>query len=387
MLIAKNGKESHLLPQMLNRHGLVAGSTGSGKTVTLQVMAENISREGVPVFVADIKGDLSGLAVPGAHNAKVLERVNALSITDFSFEGNPIATWDIFSTNGRAIKTTVQRMGALLLSRLLNLTDAQSSSLYQIFKIASDNQIILRNIKDLTSMVNYITNNPVRFESQYGKITSASYLALQRNLLMLEDSGSDVLFSSTPESFDINRFLAIDQNGRGVINILDATRLIKSPQVYATFLLWLLQEFYDTMPEIGDVEKPKIVFFFDEAHILFDEASKVFIDKIERMIKLVRSKGIGIFFVTQNPIDIPEGVLSQLGNRVQHAMRAYTPKEQKAVKTIAQTFRNVSRLNIENAIGELKIGEALVSFLSADGSPVSVERTTICPPRSKIGVK
>jgi len=386
MLIAKNEHELHLLPQMLNRHGLIAGATGSGKTVTLQVMAENLSREGIPVFMADIKGDLSGLVVPG-NSAKVLDRVKTLSIKDFVFEGNPVTEWDIFSNNGRAIKTTINRMGALLLSRLLNLTDTQSSSLYQIFKIASDNKIDLRNIKDVTSMVNYITNNAERFESLYGKITGASYLALQRSLLMLEDGGADILFNSTTESFDINNFLAIDENGRGVINILDATQLIRSPQVYSTFLLWLLQEFYNTMPEIGDVDKPKIVFFFDEAHLLFDEASKMFTDRVERMVKLVRSKGIGIFFISQNPIDIPEGVLSQLGNRVQHAMRAYTPKEQKAVKTIAQTFRNTSRLDVEKAIGELKIGEALVSFLSADGSPESVERASICPPHSKIGVR
>jgi len=384
MLIAKNSKQIHLLPEMANRHGLVAGSTGSGKTVTIQVMAESFSRIGVPVFMADVKGDLTGLEYPGEPNPKIDKRVKEIGVEDFAFEGNPVKYWDTYGEEGETIKTTVKRLGPNLLGRLLNLSEAQSGSLYQVFKIADDYEITISNLKDLYGVITVILDNAEALEKTYGRISKMSFTALQRSLLMLEDGGNDVLFSSNGEFFDIRNFFAIE-DGRGVINILKATKLIKSQQVYSTFLLWLLAELFEMLPERGDAEKPLIVFFFDEAHLIFDEAPKVLVDRIEKLVKLIRSKGVGVYFITQNPSDIPDDVLNQLGNRVQHSMRAFTPKEQKSVKSIAQSFRPNPGLNVEEAIGELKIGEALVSFLDEQGSPSKVNRALICPPRSRIG--
>lgn len=386
MLIAKNGKELHLLPAMSNRHGLIAGSSGSGKTVTLRVMAENFSKIGVPVFMADIKGDLDGLDAPGNPTPSIAERVSTMKLTDFSFEGFPTRCWDVFGQEGDELKTSINKLTPLLLSRLLNLSDVQNESLSQLFKIARDyssegNPVEIRNIEDMTSVINEIINYSDSLEPKYGKISKQSYTSIQRSMLMLEQDGKDILFSDNP--FDVARFMQTE-GGRGVINIFKARKLYENPMVYSTFLLWLIAELYKSLPECGDLDKPKMVFFFDEAHLLFDDAPKVLVDNVEKLVRLIRSKGVGVFFITQSPSDIPDKVLAQLSNRVQHSLRAFTPKEQKSVKTVAQTFRNESRLDVEKAIGNLKIGEALVSFLDESGSPVPVRKALICPPRSRI---
>ena len=414
MLIAKNGKELHLLPEMSNRHGLIAGSSGSGKTVTLRVMAENFSKIGVPVFMADVKGDLTGLDRSGIETPAIVERVASMHLKDFSFEGFPTQQWDVFGQEGEEVKVSINKLTPLLLSRLLNLSDVQNESLAQIFKIVGDysnkisgvlnaqdgqegsfaqacqlvkeysstpDTIELNNIEDMTTTINKIIDFSANLEPRYGKISKQSYTSIQRSMLMLEQDGKDVLFSDTP--FDVTRFIKTE-GGYGVINIFKARRLYENPTVYATFLLWLIAELYKALPECGDIKKPKMVFFFDEAHLLFDEAPKVLIDNVEKLVRLIRSKGVGIFFITQRPSDIPDKVLAQLSNRVQHSLRAFTPKEQKSIRTIAQTFRNESRLDVEKAIGRLKIGEALVSFLDAEGSPVPVKKALVCPPRSNI---
>lgn len=384
MIIAKNSKDLVLLPEMSNRHGLIAGSTGSGKTVTIQVMAENFSRIGVPVFMADIKGDLTGIGYPGEMTTKLSDRIKSMKIANFSFEGNPVRYWDVYEEEGDRIKTTVHRLGPNLLGRLLNLSEAQFGSLYQVFKIANDYDITIRNLKDVYDVINVILEFSDTLEKSYGRIAKTSFTTLQRSLLFLEDGGNDILFSEDNNSFDIREFLSIE-DGRGVINILKASRLIKSPQVYATFLLWLMAELFEVLPERGDAEKPLMCFFFDEAHLIFDNAPSIIIDRVEKLVKLIRSKGVGIYFITQNPSDIPDGVLSQLGNRVQHSIRAFTPKDQKSLRSIAQSFRPNSKFNVEDVISTLKIGEALVSFLDVDGSPTVVNRALIYPPRSKIG--
>ena len=383
MIIAKNRTHIHLLPEMSNRHGLIAGSTGGGKTITMQVMAENFSKIGVPIFMADIKGDLSGIAFPGTESDKLTARVNTIGLKDFKFEGNPVRHWDPFEYDNSAIKTSISRVGPMLLTRLLDLTPAQEGTLYQIFKIVRDHDIDLIDSLDLTSVINLITEDTKKFEPKYGRLSTQSLGALQRSMILLEDDGNDVLFDG--DVFDVNELLKVE-DGKGVINILKADRLINSPRMYATLLLWMLGELYETLPEVGDVDKPTMVVFFDEAHLLFTDAPKLVTEKIERLVKLIRSKGVGIFFSTQVPGDIPDGVLSQLANRVQHSMRAFTPKEQSAVKTIAQTFRTNGKLNIEKAIMELKIGEALVSFLDITGTPGIVKRALIAPPRSRMGV-
>jgi len=386
MLIAKDGKELHLLPEMSNRHGLIAGSSGSGKTVTLRVMAENFSAIGVPVFMADIKGDLNGLDQPGSVTPALRERISSMNLTDFSFEGFPTRCWDVFGQEGDELKTSINRLTPLLLSRLLNLSDVQNESLSQLFKIArdysnTDNPVEIRNIEDMTSVINEIISYSSSLEPKYGKISKQSYASIQRSMLMLEQDGKDVLFSDTP--FDVTRFMQTE-DGCGVINIFKAQKLYENPMVYSTFLLWLIAELYKALPECGDLDKPKMVFFFDEAHLLFDDAPKVLVDNVEKLVRLIRSKGVGVFFITQSPSDVPDKVLAQLSNRVQHSLRAFTPKEQKAVKTVAQTFRNDSNLTVEKEIGNLKIGEALVSFLDESGSPVPVRKAFICPPRSRI---
>ena len=384
MFIAKNSKELHLLPEMATRHGLVAGSTGSGKTITLQVIAENFSRIGVPVFIADVKGDLTGMEYPGVVNPKIEERIIKCGIDDFKFEGSPVKYWDVYGNEGEAIKTTVKNFGPNLLGRLLNLSEAQTGSLYQVFKIADENKITIKNLKDLYGVVNVIIDNADILESTYGRISKVSFTSLQRSLLMLEDGGNDILFSAVGEVFDIREFFYVT-NGKGVINILKATQLIKSPQVYAVFLLWLMVELFEVLPERGDAEKPLLAIFLDESHLLFKDAPKILTDKIENLIRLIRSKGVCVIFCTQCPSDIPDAVLGQLGNRVLHSMKAFTLKEQKSIRTLAQTFRQDGSIDIEDEIMNLKIGEALISFLNNDGAPSIVSKALVCPPRSKIG--
>jgi len=386
MLIAANGKHIHLLPEMSNRHGLIAGSTGSGKTVTLQVMAEQFSRIGVPVFLADVKGDLGGIKYPGIPNEKIVDRVHRLGLEDFDFEGNPVRFWDVFGTDGDPLKASVSGMGPLLISQLLDLSEAQAGSLFQMFKATKRYGIAINNLNDLFSVATHMIEHAEEYEREYGRISKGSFGAIQRSLIALEDDGEDVLFVKNGEKvFDISQFIQT-KHSKGVINILKAERLIHTPKVYAMFLLWLLTELFEKLPERGDADKPVMVFFFDEAHLLFDGAPKVLVDKIEKVVRLIRSKGVGVFFVTQRPEDIPDSVLAQLGNRVQHSMRAFTPRDLKVIKALAQTFRTNDADQVENTITELKIGEALVSFLSTDGSPSVVQRAMICPPRSRIGL-
>jgi len=383
LLIAKGTMDCYLLPRMSNRHGLVAGATGTGKTVTLQVMAENFSRIGVPVFAADIKGDLSGVSQAGTAGLKITERIKQLGLKDFAFAGNPVTFWDIYGEQGHPVRTTVSDMGPLLLGRMFNLNDIQSGVLSLVFKIADDNGLLLLDTKDLRAMLQFAGDNQDQFTTGYGRISTASIGAIQRALVDLESQGGDKFFGEP--ALNLDDLLQTDSRGRGQINILAADKLMLSPKVYATFLLWLMAELYERMPEVGDLEKPKLVFFFDEAHLLFTDAPQVLLDKVEQIMRLVRSKGIGIFFVTQNPLDVPDVVLGQLGNRVQHALRAFTPRDQKAVKSAAETMRSNPKLNVEKVIGELAVGEALVSFLDEKGQPGIVERASVLPPQSQIG--
>lgn len=382
--IAKGQREVFLLPQMSNRHGLIAGATGTGKTVSLQVLAESFSRIGVPVFLADVKGDLSGISAAGSPKPKVMERLELLALgEDFAFEGYPAVFWDIFGEQGHPIRCTVSDMGPLLLSRLLDLNDTQSAVLTLVFKIADDNGLLLLDLKDLRSMIQHVGDNAKDYNTSYGKVSAASIGAIQRGLLTFEQQGVDRLFGEP--ALNIDDLMQTGARGRGVINVLAADRLIQSPKLYATFLMWLLAELFENLPEAGDLDKPKLVFFFDEAHLLFEDAPKVLTDKIEQVVRLIRSKGVGVYFVTQSPSDVPDDVLGQLGNRVQHALRAFTPKDQKVVKAAADTFRTNPDLDVATAITELAVGEALVSFLDDKGSPGIVERAFVCPPHSQIG--
>jgi DNA double-strand break repair helicase HerA and related ATPase len=382
-IVAKGEHELYILPHMANRHGLISGATGTGKTVTLQVLSENFSRLGVPVFLADVKGDLAGLSNPGKEHPKIEERVNTLGLTDFNFSDSPVTFWDLFGEKGHPVRTTISEMGPLLLGRLLNLNDTQSGVLMLVFEIADDNGLLLLDLKDLRSMIRHVGDNAPRYKTEYGNISRASIGAIQRNLIALENEGGDVFFGEP--ALDLDDFLQTDADGRGVINILSADKLVRSPGLYATFLLWLLSELFERMPEVGDPEKPKLVFFFDEAHLLFNKAPKALLEKIEQVARLIRSKGVGIYFVTQSPLDIPDTVLGQLGNRVQHALRAYTPRDQKTVKAAAQTFRANPALDTETVITELGVGEALISFLDEKGRPKVVERALIRPPFSRMG--
>lgn len=376
--VAKGNEELLLSPRMANRHALIAGATGTGKTVTLRVLAEQFSAMGVPVFLADIKGDLSGMAKPGGDNPKIMERVEKLGLADFSYEGYPVAFWDIFGERGHPLRTTVSEMGPLLLSRILSLNDTQSGVLSLVFKIADDNGLLLLDLKDLREMTRFVGDNAADFKTEYGNISTASIGAIQRNLLVLEEQGGDRLFGEP--ALNIQDLLQADANGRGVVNILSAERLMQSPKVYATFLLWLLAELFEQLPEVGDPDKPKMVFFFDEAHLLFEDVPQALEDRIEQVVRLIRSKGVGVWFVTQNPLDIPDKILGQLGNRVQHALRAFTPRDQKAVRAAAETFRANPDLDTETAILELGVGEALVSLLNEKGTPAMVERAFVLPP-------
>jgi len=383
LLVGKSENELFILPKMANRHGLIAGATGTGKTVTLQVLAENFSKIGVPVFLSDVKGDLSGISKPGKEHPKITERLNTIGISDFTFTGNPVTFWDLFGKQGHPVRTTISEMGPLLLSRLLDLNDTQAGVLSLIFRIADDDGLLLLDIKDLRSILQYAGENAAEFTTEYGRISRASVGAIQRKLLSLEDQGGDIFFGEP--ALNLDDFLQTDENGNGIINILAANKLMGSPRIYATFLLWLLSELFEQLPEVGDPEKPKLVFFFDEAHLLFDNAPKALLEKIEQVARLIRSKGVGVYFVSQNPLDIPDEVLGQLGNRIQHALRAYTPRDQKAVRAAAQTFRTNPKLDTEKAITELGVGEALISFLDEKGRPNMVEQGLIRPPFSQIG--
>ncbi|HEX7043159.1 MAG TPA: helicase HerA-like domain-containing protein [Burkholderiales bacterium] len=372
-----------LLPRMANRHGLIAGATGTGKTVTLQVLAEGFSRIGVPVFAADVKGDLSGISQPGTPNPKLEQRIKRYAAPGHAFRGYPVRFWDVYGEQGHPARTTITEMGPLLLARLLGLNETQSGVLGALFEIADDNGWLLLDLKDLRALVQFAGENAKRFTAEYGNISMASIGAIQRALLALEQQGGERLFGEP--ALDLHDLMQTAEDGRGVINLLAADKLMHSPKVYSVFLLWLLAELFERLPEVGDPEKPKLVFFFDEAHLLFDEAPAALREKIEQVVRLVRSKGVGVYFVTQNPLDLPQEVLGQLGNRVQHALRAFTPKDQKAVRAAAETFRANPALKVADVIGELGVGEALVSTLDEKGIPTPVERAFIAPPESRIG--
>ena len=383
LLIAKNSSaQCELLPGLANRHGLITGATGTGKTVTLQTMAENFSRIGVPVFMADVKGDLTGISQPGSFGEKLTAILKERNIELPEPKACPVTLWDVFGAQGHPVRATVSDMGPLLLGRMLNLNDTQAGVLNLVFKIADDNGLLLLDLKDLRAMLQYVGENGKEFQTQYGNISAASAGAIQRGLMQIETQGGANFFGEP--MLDINDFMQT-VDGQGVINILAADKLMNSPRLYATFLLWMLSDLFEQLPEIGDPEKPRLVFFFDEAHLLFNEAPKVLIERIELVVRLVRSKGVGVYFVTQNPLDIPDSVLAQLGNRVQHALRAFTPRDQKAVKATAQTMRQKPGLDIETAITELAVGEALVSLLDAKGRPGITERVYVLPPGSQIG--
>ncbi len=382
LLIARGKTDIFLLPKMANRHGLIAGATGTGKTVTLRVLAEQFSQIGVPVFMADVKGDLSGLPFPGGENPKVTERVSKLGLKDFRFEEFPVTFWDVFGEQGHPARTTISEMGPLLLGRILSLNEIQSGVLSITFKIADDNGLLLLDLKDLRAMAQFVGDHAEQFKTQYGNISAASIGAIQRNLLILEEQGGDKYFGEP--ALNIEDLMQTGSEGKGMINILTADKLMQSPRIYATFLLWLLSELFEQLPEVGDPEKPRLVFFFDEAHLLFEDVPKALGEKIEQVVRLIRSKGVGVYFITQNPLDLPETVLGQMGNRVQHALRAFTPKDQKSVKVAAETFRSNPKLNVVKAITELGVGEALVSFLDEKGTPTIVDRALVYPPHSRL---
>jgi DNA helicase HerA-like ATPase len=385
MLIAQQGKtEAHLLPALANRHGLVTGATGTGKTVTLQKLAESFSQIGVPVFLADIKGDLTGISQPGKLEGKLAAAIKERGLPEPQPLACPTTLWDVFGEQGHPVRATITDMGPLLIGRMLNLNETQAGVLQIVFKIADANGMLLLDLKDLRAMLQHVGDNAKQFTTEYGNISAASIGAIQRGLLQIEAQGGDRFFGEP--MFNIADLLQTDAKGQGVVNILAADKLLNSPRLYATFLLWILSELFETLPEIGDPDQPKLVFFFDEAHLLFDEAPKVLVERIELVVRLVRSKGVGVYFVTQNPLDIPDSVLAQLGNRVQHALRAFTPRDQKAVKATAETMRPKPGLDIEAAITELAVGEALVSFLDAKGRPSLTERLYVIPPGSQIGI-
>ncbi len=383
ILIGLGEDKVYLNPRYANRHGLIAGATGTGKTVTLQVLAEGFSSLGVPVFMADIKGDLTGLGRPGTPHPKVQERLDKIGIEGFRHEGFPVVLWDIFGEQGHPIRATVSDMGPLLLARLMELNETQEGVLNIAFRFADDEGLLLLDLKDLRSMIQHVGENAAKFTTAYGNVSTASIGAIQRRLLVLEEQGADKFFGEP--ALELADFMRVDRTGYGQVNILAADKLMHSPRLYSTFLLWMLSELFENLPEAGDQDKPKLVFFFDEAHLLFNGAPKALVDKVEQVVRLIRSKGVGVYFVTQNPLDVPETVLGQLGNRVQHALRAFTPRDQKAVRTAAETFRQNPKLDSAQVIMEMGVGEALVSVLEGKGTPSIVERTMIRPPASRIG--
>lgn len=384
-LIGKNdNKDSDFFDlSMVNRHGLIAGATGTGKTVTLQLLAENLSRNGICVFAADIKGDLAGISLPTENSQKFKNRLSDLKVDGYTPEGNPVVFWDVYGIHGHPLRTTVTEIGPLLLSRLLNLNEIQQGVLQAAFSFADDEHLLLLDLKDLRTLLDWMRSNTALLNSKYGNIAPVTIGAIQRALLSLNESGGDQFFGEP--ALKVNNFFQRDISGKGNINILDATKLILDPRLYCTFLLWLLSELFEILPEVGDQEKPKLVFFFDEAHLLFKSAPKPLLEVIEQLVRLIRSKGVGVYFITQSPADIPETVLGQLSNRIQHALRAFTPKDQKAVKVAAQTLRENPKLDTITAISQLGIGEALVSLLDPAGTPSMVEKIKILPPRSRIG--
>jgi hypothetical protein len=384
MLIAKNADlELCLLPAMANRHGLITGATGTGKTVTLQSLAESFSRNGVPVFLSDIKGDLSGLSKVGGGNEKVKARVSQLKLENFEHRAYPVTFWDVFAEFGHPVRATVSDMGPQLIGRMLNLNDVQQGVLSLVFKIADDDGLLLLDFKDLRAIVQHVGENAKTFTTEYGNVSAASIGAIQRGLLELEAQGAEHFFGEP--MLNIEDLMQTDSKGRGMVNILSADKLMQSPKVYSTMLLWLLAELFEHLPEAGDLAKPKLVFFFDEAHLLFSDAPAALVDKIEQVVRLIRSKGVGVYFVTQNPADVPDKVLSQLGNRIQHALRAFSPRDQKAVRAAAETMRDNPKLDEAAVITELGVGEALISLLDEKGSPTMVQRAFIVPPEAQIG--
>jgi len=383
ILVAKAHDFVHLLPQYANRHGLIAGATGTGKTVTLQRFAEGFSKSGVPVFMADVKGDLAGISQPGQNAPKINERIAQLGIEDFVSEAASVVFWDAFGAQGHPVRTTISEMGPLLLARMLNLNDTQAGVLTAVFKIADDEGLLLLDLKDLRAMLTHVGANAKDYTTRYGNISSASVGAIQRGLLSLEQQGGDRFFGEP--ALNVDDLLQTDSKGRGIVNVLAADKLMTAPKLYAILLLWLLAELFEQLPEVGDAEKPKLVFFFDEAHLLFNDAPTALLEKIEQVVRLIRSKGVGVYFVTQNPLDIPDTVLGQLGNRVQHALRAFTPRDQKAVKAAATTLRANTKLDVESAITELAVGEALISLLDEKGRPSVVERAFVVPPGCRLG--
>ena len=380
--LATGNDRVYLEPSMANRHGLIAGATGTGKTVTLKVLAESFSDMGVPVFVADIKGDLSGMCVPGIENKHIRRSIDTMGITDFNYCPYPVQFWDVYGKKGLPVRTTISEMGPELLARLLGLNDTQTGVLRIVFRIADDKQLLLIDLKDLRAMMQYVGDNAKEFKLVYGNISAQSVGAIQRALLSLEDAGGEQFFGEP--SLELSDWFEWDENGRGFMNILECSELFQSPLLYGTFLLWMLSEIYDMLPEAGDLEKPKLAFFFDEAHLLFDDAPKALVDKVEQVVRLIRSKGVSVWFITQNPTDIPDSVLGQIGNRVQHALRAYTPKDQKALKAAASSFRENPDFDTAESIQALGTGEALVSVLDEKGVPTIVERANILPPKSSM---
>ena len=381
--LAQSDKNLYLLPAMANRHGLIAGATGTGKTITMKVMAESFSDMGVPVFMADVKGDLSGMCRPGADSENMRSRIARFGIENFQYKPYPTRFWDIFGENGHPVRVTISEMGPVLLARLLNLTEVQTGVLNIVFKVADEHGLLLLDLKDLRAMLQYVGDNRAEFTTLYGNVSAASVGAIQRALLAFEGEGGELFFGEP--ALDIRDWMRTDIDGRGYINILSSDRLIQSPTVYSTFLLWMLTELFERLPEVGDLEKPRMIFFFDEAHLLFDGAPKALVQKIVQVVKLIRSKGVGVYFITQSPSDIPSDVLAQLSNRVQHALRAYTPDEQKAVRAAARAFRKNPAFDTEEALMSVGVGEALVSFLDEEGIPSVVERAFILPPQSLMG--
>ncbi|MGH6941843.1 helicase HerA-like domain-containing protein [Hypericibacter sp.] len=383
ILVAKGDAPRELLPRYANRHGLITGATGTGKTVTLQVIAEGLAARGVPVFMADVKGDLAGLSQAGAMNPKLQDRLTKLEIADHAFRAFPVIFWDLFGEQGHPVRATVSDLGPLLLGRLLDLNEVQTGVLNLVFKVADDQGLLLLDLKDLQAMMTFVASNAKELTTTYGNVSAATVGTIQRGLLQLESQAGDKFFGEP--ALELADLMLTDPSGTGAINILAADKLMQTPRLYATFLLWLLSELFENLPEMGDPEIPKLVFFFDEAHLLFNDAPKALLEKVEQVVRLVRSKGVGVFFVTQNPLDVPDTVLGQLGNRVQHALRAFTPRDQKAVKAAAQTFRQNPKLDTATVIMELGVGEALISFLEAGGIPAMVDRAFVLPPCSRLG--
>jgi len=379
----RDGADLEFRPGMGNRHGLITGATGTGKTISLQVLTDHFSQLGVPVFLADVKGDLSGVAGKGAMSPKLKERLAATGLAEPAWNANPVAFWDVFAKRGYPVRATISDVGPLLLGRLLNLNPTQQGVLTLVFKVADDNGLLLLDLKDLRAMLQFVGDNARQLTTQYGNVSTASIGAIQRGLLEVEQQGAAHFFGEP--MLDIDDLIQTDPSGRGVVNVLVADELVRSPKLYATFLLWILSELFERLPEVGDPEKPVLVFFFDEAHLLFNDAPAALIDKIEQVVRLIRSKGVGVYFATQSPSDVPDTVLGQLGNRVQHALRAFTPRDQKAVKTAAETLRQNPKIDLEKAVSELGVGEALVSLLESDGSPQVTERAWMAPPSSHIG--